>query len=291
MRQRLLPALLIVLLCPLAAAAADDATYSIRFRRQFTAEQVFSVSITHSQRSSQRTSRSASNATQTSSVRRVLLDADVHIDKVEEKQTKASVTIRRFELTTSAGDNGPRPTPATLLSPGTEVLLTYAGDDTSFSLKNQQGLSPDVLTALRQCFQTMALSDALYGTTEKKKVGDSWPLNTKTLVADRTDPVSLDPSQVSGTTTLKAARQVYGIPCLLLEGTQTTKDAPVVGITPKESTANTTFSLTVPEALDKPLVGYSIKILRHIVVAGQPSEDATLTADLEESHESTWVPK
>lgn len=296
-RWRLLVGLMLA--SPLLGAA-DDGSYDIRLQRPFQAGQTFTVSATDSQRTAQRVDLPDGKGSQNLFIRRVLLDADVHIDKADDKETQASVTIRKLTLQTANGEAlAERVTPTVLLEPGSELSLVYSGNEgggTTFKLKNNGALSPEAHTALQQAFQKMAVTDALYGTADKKKVGDSWPINKQALANDRTNPPTVDPSQVSGSTTLKAVRQIYGAPCLQVEGMLTAKDVPVAGmgeLRPKEATSTTTFTLSMPVAADKPVLSYTIKAATHIVVAGDPQGTSKLvtTVDSEVAHDTTWVPR
>lgn len=293
MRHHVLAGLVVFWLGPLALAA-QDAGYDIRLQRPFKAGQSFAVSATNTQRTSQGARVPTAAGGPSQFMRRVLLDADVRIDKVDASGTQASVTIRKLELQTDNGDIlAGRPAPEVLLSPGTELVMTCAGEQTSFARKNKEALSAAALTALQQALQKMAFTDTMYGTTEKRKVGDSWPINTAAVPVDRTNPLSVDPSQISGKVTLKAVRPIFGVESLLVEAVQTTKDLPVGGMAPKEATSTTTFTLALPVAPDRPLISYTVKVATHIVVTGQPQGTATLetTVDSELSHEATWTPK
>lgn len=67
--------------------------------------------------------------------------------------------------------------------------------------------------------------DDVFGTKEKKKVGDSWKLNPKALaVSAKRDKVTIDPKKATGKITLVGVVRVRGHECLEVKGQFTVKD-------------------------------------------------------------------
>lgn len=96
---------------------------------------------------------------------------------------------------------------ADLLPVGTVVLAERVGPKTQFTVDGKP-VAPDVAKAL-DLFITMgsdesASDDTIFGTSERKQVGDSWPVNTKAAVADFAEKgkMKLNEESFSGKTTL-----------------------------------------------------------------------------------------
>ena len=283
------------LLAALATAgrAADD--YEIRLQRPFKAGVSFTVSATDTLRSSETVDLPNGMSNQSSLFRRVTLDADVRIDKVDDQgaPTGAAVVIRRLTVQTGNGSQAALVAPKVVLEPGTAVTLTYNGGQPVFALKAAAALSDEGVLALQQAFERMGFSDAVYGTKERKKAGESWPLNTSALAGDKTNPQNVDPALISGTVTFKGVRTLAGIACVQIDSTMTAKDYPVQGAAAKEATMTEVFSAVLPTDGARPVVAWSKRSTTHLVTEEKPLGQGTMrrTVDSEVLHEAAWLPK
>jgi hypothetical protein len=284
----------------MAAAAgmvrAADETYDVRIERPLKVGQTYGISTMDSVRSSQSAGTSNSPGTRTSNFRRVLMDADVQIDKVDAKgiETAATVTVKKLTLQADTGNvPADQVPPRAVMDPGTVVTLTYDGNKRTFTSKKEGAITDDAVTALDRAFQRMTLTDGAYGPKGKKKVGDTWSLNKDALVVDRTNPNTIDPSLTIGVIKLKAARAIAGVNCLQVDVTMVTSGFPIQGLTPTEASINTNFTLNLPVDTALPVYSWTYKQTKHIVLDQKPAGQATIrtVADAEEAHEATWTPK
>src|SRR5205823_1055694 len=117
-------------------------------------------------------------------------------------------------------------------------------------------LSDDANTSLQQVFKphkaNRVTDDERYGTPDRKKIGDSWPVDVKALTRDRTGAAgapALDPKNVSGTVTLKSVKAVPALgnlECAEIEATVQMKNIPVANLTPKESAMRVVVTNLLP---------------------------------------------
>jgi hypothetical protein len=64
-----------------------------------------------------------------------------------------------------------------------------------------------------------ATNDEIFGTKERKRVGDHWPMNVEAAAKDlETKTLRIAKEDVSGTTTLERVVKVGGVDCLVLKG-------------------------------------------------------------------------
>ena len=273
---------------------ADD--FEIRLQRPFKAGQAFTVSATDTMRSSEVVDLPNGMSNKTASFRRVTLDADVRIDKVDDQGAEAAVAIVIRRLTLQATI----PTQATalvapkvVLEPGTAVTLTYSAGQPAFALKTPAVLSDEAVLTLQQAFKRMTLTDAVYGTKERKKTGDDWPLNKSALAGDKTSPQYVDPALITGSVALKGVRTISGIECLQIDGSMSAKDFPVEGAAAKEATMTAAFSANLPTDVARPAVAWSMRSTMHFVTEEKPLGQGTVrkTVDSEVLHDSAWLPK
>jgi hypothetical protein len=279
------------------ATASRAADYAIKFQRPFKAGQAFAFSATDTYRATDKTDLPDGTSMRSSNFRRVALDADVRIDKVDDQGavTVESITIQRLTLQATSSDSSPDRTPTrNLLRQGTELTLTFTDNQPAFALKKGGLIPDDTLSALRQTTDRINISDALFGTKERRQIGASWPIVKSALPSDPALPGYVDPAHISGTVTLKALRNVVGLECLQLEGTTTTRQLPVEGnVVPKEATLTETFTCNLPTDPNFPPVSWNMKKLTHIVTEEKTLSGNTRarTIDSEISHDASWTPK
>jgi hypothetical protein len=295
------------------AASASAADYPIKIQRPFKAAQAFAFSATDTYRASEKVQLPNSTSTQSSNFRRITLDADVRIDKVDAQGAVAvqSLTLQRLTLQTTNADPGGAPmvysgqrsttdtapsaaTAKNLLPAGTEVTITYTDSQPAFALKKGGLIADDALLALQQGTKRMSLSDTLYGTKERKNVGDSWAINKAALPSDRTSAGYIDPALITGTVTLKAIRAVAGIECLQIDSNLVTHGLPSSGgVPPREASTTVNFSCNLPTDETLPPVAWTMKSTTHVVTEEKSLAGNTITrtVDSEISHDAAWTPK
>jgi len=262
------------------AHAADEKTFAIHFDRPATAGQKFSLAASEIVRTRQKIELPDGGANSTDKLKRVTLDADVRVDKCDDKGHDSQNTLIIKTLTMQL-DGQTRE----LLKPGTQLTLVYEGTVMIFTQKSGEKLPDDADAGLRQIFkaqreQTLAY-DSIYGTPLKKAVGDSWPVSPAALATDIQLPGAIDPKQVTGTVVLKAVKPVAGIECVQIEAALVANNVPVEGAQPKESTLSVSLACSQP------------RITSHTVIEQQPQGRGIIryTLDSETTHAATWTPK
>ncbi len=273
-------------------AGANDVAYDIRIQRPLLAGQAFGINATNTLRSSEKVDLPSGVSSKNLTFRRVTLAADIRIDKVDMAGVETAVSVVIGKLTLESGE-GTQTQAKAVLEPGTELTLTYPGGQATFTLKKGGALADDAQLALLQGFKRMSITDAVYGTKEKKKVGDTWELNKSAMGGDRTSPQYVDPALVSGSVALKGVRKLLEIECLQLEGSMTTKDFQVQGVAAKEATMTAVFTANVPVDGAKPTVAWSVRSTVHFVTEESPLGRGVVrrTVDTEITHEAAWTPK
>jgi hypothetical protein len=123
---------------------------------------------------------------------------------------RATLTVRR--LTKESGG-----TTLELAKPGAVVSARLVGRERVFELAGAR-LAPDLQTALAAALPLRAddepTDDDLFGTTQRRRVGESWPANADLFARFGAASVTFDPKDVAGTVTLAAVKPVHGEPCL-----------------------------------------------------------------------------
>jgi len=282
----------LALLFASASARADDTAYTIKIQRPLKAAQKFTLSATNTLRSAERVELPNGDSNRTALFRRVIIEADVTIDKVDDAGMESSASIVVRKLTLQSSENAPNgtSTPKSVLEPGSQLTVLFQPNGQPVFTPKQPGdLSDEATVALQQGFKRMTITDAVYGTTDKKKLNDSWPMNTQAMGGDKTNPQYVDPSKITGSVKLSGVRPLAGIPCIQLDGTMTTKDFQVQGVAAKDATMTTLFSATLPTDADKPILAWSVRSTTHFVTEDKPLGQGTLrrTVDTEVQHEAT----
>jgi hypothetical protein len=169
--------------------------------------------------------------------------------KIDEKNNavEISATISKFtKKNNSTGET------KELLPAGT-VVEAKKKDKNDEYLINGKPVPPEVLETLKHFIRfshSKHNDDDVFGTKEKKKVGDSWPINKTPVIQDLTDAkMKADPAKIEGKTTLEKIDTVDGVKCVLLKANLDAKDVILPmppGFNVKESTMKSSFSGMFP---------------------------------------------
>jgi hypothetical protein len=272
-------------------AASGGPDYGIVIERPYAAGKSYNVIATDTYRSSEKVDLPGGMTTRTQNLRRLALEAEVRIDKVDAKGGIAaqSVVVKRLtqQISKSGQEQGK---PMVLLEPGTELTMTYKEGQATMSLKKGGLMEDEALSGLQQGFAPMSLTDAVHGSKERKKAGDTWPVNTGAIAYDKSDTKHVDPSLISGTMALKGVRPQGGVECLQLEGSMVTKQALGADVA-KEATVTVGFTLNLPVDGKLPAAAWSVKSETHVVMEEEllGRGKVVRTVDLEISHEASWT--
>jgi hypothetical protein len=116
------------------------------------------------------------------------------------REMKSSFTVDKLTNTEGAKVTD-------VLPAGTVIVAEQAGGKTKFQVAGAPA-TPELAEVLDQVIRMESdqstNDDLFFGTKERKKVGDSWPVDAKTGAADLGEKCGLkiDPANISGTTTL-----------------------------------------------------------------------------------------
>jgi len=279
-----------------ARGQTPEKTFDVRFDRTFKVGQVFTVTTADAARASQKTETPDGQTMSASNFRRTVLEAEVRIEKVDTKNLPvlAAITLKRLTVqSVAAGQEQRESDPKEILPAGTAISATYLDGVPTFSLAGAKPIPPDALAALRREFHPTQLTDDVFGTPDKKKIGDTWPVDTKAMKADMTDPQAVDPRVFTGDVTLKAQRNVTGVNCLQFEAVLHSNTIPFLQVTPTEASITVTYATSLPVDPALPPVTNSMKTVTHIVVEQKPLGKGIVrtTSDSEVTHEATWFAK
>jgi len=130
---------------------------------------------------------------------------------------RVKLVVSRCELSPAVGQ------PVEVFPKGTEIVAevedggqTYTVGGTEVS--EQAGELLDLLISLPTSDVT---DDEVFGTKEKKKIGDSWEINRAVAAKE----LGVKPEQVSGATRVETMVVVDGIPCLRLSATMEAEES------------------------------------------------------------------
>jgi hypothetical protein len=130
------------------------------------------------------------------------------------EETKFTITIDKCVKTD--GDKT-----ADLIPKGHVLVAESKDKETEFTLKDGE-LSDEAKDALKSAIHAHVpdepTDDEIFGTTERKKPGDTWPIHADALVKvlKRSD-VKVDPKDISGTVKLVGSATHDGVPVLHIE--------------------------------------------------------------------------
>jgi len=150
-----------------------------------------------------------SDERQTSIIRYVVA---AEIEEVSPKGNalRATITVRRL-VKESGGVS------LELAKPGAVITARLAGRERIFELLGAR-LAPDLQQALAAAVPLRAddesTDDDLFGTAQRRRVGESWPANTQLFAGSGAASVTFDPRNVTGTVTLAGVKPAGGQPCL-----------------------------------------------------------------------------
>jgi hypothetical protein len=123
---------------------------------------------------------------------------------------RATLTVRRLTKE-SAGVT------AELARPGTEVTARLVGHERVFEMQGAR-LAPDLQVALAAAVSLRAddepTDDDLFGTAQRRRVGESWPVDGGLFARSGAPGTTFDPRDVAGTVTLASLKSAGGVPCL-----------------------------------------------------------------------------
>ncbi len=126
--------------------------------------------------------------------------------------TKLRLTIKKCIIESKDGHEETIPA-------GTVITGTLRGGETLFEIKDAQlsATASKVFALLFDLDEGDITSDDVFGTKERKKPGDSWPINVDAGARDLIhDGIEVSPADISGSVSLLDVREYKGQKCLEL---------------------------------------------------------------------------
>ncbi len=208
-------AAVVVLAAAVAAApavpAAPPQDYAVRLARPAAAGQkrLAVGSLETDDRLAGARSGVPSDQRQTSVIRYVVATEILEVSARGNAQ-RATLTVRR--LTKESGG-----AKLELARPGEVVTARLAGRERVFEMQGAR-LAPDLQQALGAAVPLRAddepTDDDLFGTAQRRRVGESWAANGELFARLGASNLSFDPKDAAGTVTLEGVKPVHGVPCL-----------------------------------------------------------------------------
>ena len=222
----------------------------------------------------------------------VALEGVVTVLKVDTLKRSVESNLEVSKLTKTDKATGKT---VELLSKGTVVHARANGKKDEF-LVDGKPLPPETQAALNMFIKfpkNDATDNDVFGTKEKKKVGDSWPINKKRIAQDLTkEKINVKPEDVSGKTTLEKVVEVDGEKCLVLSAwmkIENVKFAAFPGMKVKKGDMKADFSGNFPvDPAKQPKTEDSKKIFS-IEMEGKPNPQGPVMNIKVEQKNSTKI--
>lgn len=199
-------------------AAKDDREFEVRLAREVKVGDKYAVTSDGAMTRRLKVSSGGQSQDQPEEGVGIHLEGTIEVlalDSIGE-ESKVSCTVDKCTRITTEGETE-------LLKKGTVFIAEGKGKDTVFSLKDGGELSKEAKEALDLVISLdtndKVTDDQMFGTKEKKKVGDSWPADAKAVADDATRVnVIIDPKDVEGSFRIDGVEQAQGVECLRLSG-------------------------------------------------------------------------
>jgi len=169
-----------------------------------------------------------------------------------------------------------------LLAAGTKVIASRPARKRVFEIEGVPA-SGDVAKALDLAVNITSggpTDDEMFGTTERKKIGDSWPLNETVAMRDVNDKlgaIGMSVTSVKGTTTLQKVTRDGDVDVLHFKGnlnaTATASPAAKSPFASADTTMNATFTGAIPEDITKSVMEEGETMTMVMKASGKPNPE------------------
>jgi hypothetical protein len=269
--------LIAALLCGLISTASSE-DYEVKLVRLAKVGERYGIVATGSQEQHMTMTLNGQGMPPRDKVMQVAFTAKAEVLAVSAggREVKTSFTVET--LTNTVGAQATDVLPA-----GTVVVAERTGAKTEFQVAGAPA-KPEVADVLKVVISLEsdqgANDDAIFGTKERKKAGDSWPMDAKAGAADleAKENIKVDPANISGTTTL-----IEVLPAgMRIAAKVTMKDVAVPlppGMAVTSSVIAAEFSSVLPIDTSKRVARSSISMDCKVKCAGKVG-DKDMTMDL-----------
>lgn len=221
------------------------------------------------------------------------LEGTTTVLKVDKLRREAEVRLLVLKCRKKMNGNA---TEKEVLPKGTQVVVRRRDSKQEFLIDGKV-VSKDIANVLDLFFslpQTQATADDVFGTKERKKVGDRWATNTmKAAKTFASVGFKVDAENIKGSVTIEKAVVVRGTRCLHLTG-KTELDMfelPLpAGLTVEKSSMSILFSSDFPVDTSLGSLSDKTSMTMALVAKGKPSPDApeiTLSMKMSRSKQMT----
>lgn len=199
--------------------AAVDAgkDYAIKLDRPLKAGDRFKVSSSGEITTAMKMTSGSNTLKEQTETMKATLEGEYKVVAVNEKGHPTSGTF-----TVSKWDGSIDGQPVTEVQSGMIIEFIVDGKNVSIRSKDEEfagkvkklleGVLPDAEE------EHGATNDDIFGTKDRKKVGEKWPVNVAAAVKDLADMVKIDEKDMAGTVQLEKVVNVDGVPCLHVTG-------------------------------------------------------------------------
>ena len=199
------------------AGAAPETTYAIRLSRPQAVGHRFAVSVKGRQHKKERVTMAGRVVTDTDNTVDVEVDALAEVLAVDGKQqgTRMAYTIDRAQRTENAQTTE-------LLARGRVVVVEHKDGHAVYTVDGERpprNIEEALGIVISAHEPNSATDDEIFGTKERKRVGDEWGINAEAAAKDFTSRgVKIDPQSITGGTKLVAAKTHEGVKVVELTG-------------------------------------------------------------------------
>ncbi len=164
---------------------------------------------------------------------------------------------------------------------GTEITARMEDDETIFEVDGKP-IEDEIVEALGMIDfiddPESASDDEIFGTKERKKIGDSWNINAKAAAKDiEKEELKFDIKDISGSTTIEKLVKVEGTDCLQISAELTLKGLKPIdipdGFNVKESAILATSGGLYPVDVSKGIIEERMEMKMQMKMSGRPDPD------------------
>lgn len=197
-----------LLLC--SAALAQD--YEIRLHRPMKVGQEFQVSATGRESQKATVTLNGQPIKNESQEAAIEVEAAVKVLEIDKNGAPSKASLAIGKCLEVKGE-----TRTALVPAGAVVVASLKGKEPVFEI-NGEKVSPDAQRALSQVLNLGKggpTDDQIFGAAQRKKLGDSWPMNSEAAAEDaRQNGAAVEKEDFSGTVTLERVLKIGDAECL-----------------------------------------------------------------------------
>ncbi len=294
-----MPKLLLPIVIGFTASYVLGQDYEIRLARPSRVGQKLEVAAIGSQTQHVIISRDGQTLKEdTSSINTVFegIATVLAIDRIK-LPTKIRITVSEFRILRD-GDTDYREA----LAEGAQIIVQLRNGKKEYLIDGQSAPKnlEDALKLLFSVHSSENTDDDTFGTTERKKIGDTWPANTAKAAASLSSGMgvadSIDAANITGSATLEKIVDVDGIKCLRISGKADLhrfKPPLPIELALEKSTISAKFSGDYPVDISLDARHYERSFSATMQGKGRPTPDGpevTMTINGEQSYSEDTKP-